>query len=86
MMKYRSRETIIMVITLPGDLESAISSRAKERGIAPEVLALGVLRREFVPIPRPVPQDEWERTLFAAAIDCGVSVPHEALSSDGLYD
>ena len=36
---------------------------------------------------RPVePQDEWERNLFGAAIDCGVSVPDSALSSDGLYE
>jgi hypothetical protein len=33
-----------------------------------------------------VPADEWERWLFAAAIDCGVSVPDAALSSDGLYE
>lgn len=37
-------------------------------------------------VPPPVPTDEWERRLFAAAIDCGVSVPDAALSSDGLYD
>jgi hypothetical protein len=30
-------------------------------------------------------RDEWERRLFGAALDCGVSVPDSALSSDGLY-
>jgi hypothetical protein len=37
-------------------------------------------------VPPVVPQDEWERKLFAAAIDCGVSVSNEALSSEGLYE
>ena len=34
----------------------------------------------------PVPADEWERRLFGAAVDCVVSVPDAALSSDGLYE
>jgi len=29
---------------------------------------------------------EWERRLFAATVDCGVSVPDSALTCDGLYD
>ena len=32
------------------------------------------------------PRDDWERKLFGAAIDCGVSVPDWALNSDGLYE
>jgi hypothetical protein len=32
------------------------------------------------------PRDDWERRLFGAAIDCGVSIPDSALSSDGLYE
>ena len=34
----------------------------------------------------PVPIDEWERKLFAAATDCGVSLSDEALSRENLYD
>ena len=49
---------------------------------APEALALEVLRRHLPPVPI----DEWERKLFAAATDCGVSLSDEALSSDGLYE
>lgn len=37
-------------------------------------------------VPPPAPADEWERRVFGAALDCGVSVPDAALSSDGLYD
>ena len=32
------------------------------------------------------PQDEWERRLLAAASDCGVSLSHEAVGSEGLYE
>jgi len=36
--------------------------------------------------PAPAAADEWERQLFGAARDCGVSVPDAALGSDGLYE
>jgi len=45
------------------------------------------LRDRFLSKAPPVePRDEWERRLFEAAIDCGVSVSDSALSSDGLYE
>ncbi len=75
-----------MVITLPPDLESALAAQARRRGVAPEALALDVLCRHLLPTAPPTPVDEWERRLFDAAVDCGVSVPDSALSSDGLYD
>lgn len=75
-----------MVITLPPHLESALAAQAQRRGLAPEALAMEVLLRNLLPVAPPVPADEWERRLFEAAIDCGVSVPDVALSSDGLYE
>jgi hypothetical protein len=75
-----------MSITLPPQLESALAARARECGMDPEALAVEVLRRQLLPVALPVPADEWERRLFAAAVDCGVSVPDAALSSDGLYE
>ena len=75
-----------MVITLPPQLESALAAQARQRGVAPEALALDLLRRHLLPETPPVPADEWERGLLAAARDCGVSLPDWALSSDGLYD
>jgi hypothetical protein len=76
-----------MVINLPPQLEAVLIEQARQRGVAPEILALDALTERFLPNVRPVePQDDWERRLFGAAIDCGVSVPHSALSSDELYD
>jgi hypothetical protein len=76
-----------MVINLPSELEAALARHARQRGVAPEALALDVLRERFISkAPVVEPQDEWERKLFAAAIDCGVSVPDRALSSDGMYE
>lgn len=76
-----------MIINLTPPLEDAISEHARRRGIAPEIVVLEALRDRFlVPVPPVEPQDDWERRLFEAAIDCGVSVPDSALSSEGLYD
>jgi hypothetical protein len=50
-------------------------------------LALDVLRQQFlVPALRVQPRDEWERRLLGAATNCGVSLSHEAVSSEGLYE
>ena len=76
-----------MVINLNPQLDAALSEQARRRGVAPEIMALDALRDRFLPKAPPVePRDEWERRLFAAAIDCGVSVPDAALSSDELYE
>ncbi len=76
-----------MVIHLARDLEAAVSEQARRRGVAPEALAIDVLQERFLPkVPDIEPRDDWERRLFGAAIDCGVSVSDAALSSDGLYE
>ncbi len=76
-----------MVIKLTPELEAVLSEQARRRGIAPEVLALEALRERFLAeVPLVEPRDDWERRLFGAALDCGVSVPDSALSSDGLYE
>jgi len=76
-----------MVINLTPQLEAALNEQARRRGLAPEILALDALRERFLPNVPPVePRDDWERKLFGSAIDCGVSVPDSALSSDGLYE
>ncbi len=76
-----------MVIHITAELETAIAEQARRRGVAPETLALDALRAQFLPkAPSIKPRDEWERKLFDAAIDCGVSVPDRALSREGLYE
>lgn len=76
-----------MVINLTPQLETVLNEQARRLGVAPETLALNALRERFLPEVPPVePRDDWERRLFGAALDCGVSVPDSALSSDGLYE
>jgi hypothetical protein len=73
-----------MVITLGPDIEAALNQQASLHGVAPEALALSVLRQRFVD-SKTLPRDEWERRLLSAASDCGVSLSNEAVSSEGLY-
>jgi hypothetical protein len=75
-----------MVITLDPELESALNEVAHYKGVAPEVLALNVLRERILSMAALVPRDEWERGLLEAATDCGVSLPDWAVSSEGIYD
>ncbi len=72
-----------MVITLGPELEAALNERARQEGIPAEILALNTLRNVFLVPP---PRDEWERLLRQAASDCGVSLPHSALSREGMYE
>jgi hypothetical protein len=76
-----------VVVNLTPQLEAALTEQARQRGVIPEILALQALRDRFLPNVPPIqPRDDWERKLFGAALDCGVSVPDSALSSDGLYE
>lgn len=75
-----------MVITLDPELETALNEVARHKGVAPEELALNVLRERILDKAVLVPRDEWERELLALAIDCGVSLSNEALSREQLYD
>ena len=75
-----------MVVTLDPRLEAAVQEQAHRQGVAPEALALRVLRERFLPAVALEPRDEWERGLLAAARQCGVSLPDSALSSEELYD
>jgi hypothetical protein len=80
-------ELRVMVINVGPELAAVITEQARRRGVSPEKLAVDTLRDQFLPRVPPVePRDDWERRLFGAAIDCGVSVPDSALSSDGLYE
>ena len=75
-----------MVITREPDLEAVLNDLALRQGVTPEALVLNSLRAKFLPASPIAPRDEWERRLLDAATDCGISLSHEAVSSEGLYD
>ncbi len=76
-----------MTITLGTDLEAALKEQARKQGVAPEALAINVLRERFLSRTQPIePRDDWERRLLAMGSDCGVVLSNEALSSEGLYE
>lgn len=76
-----------MTIDLGPELAAALNIRAQQQGVAPEVLAEQILREKLTMlVPTIEPQDEWERSLLAIAVDCGVSLPNSALSREELYD
>ena len=76
-----------MVIAVDPALEVALKERAQRQGVAPEVLALEALRKQFLPpAPSDLSHDEWVRRLRSLAIDCGVSLSDEAVSSEGIYE
>ena len=74
-----------MVLNLDPNLEAALAEQARQLKVAPEELALKTLRERFLAQPIQ-PRDEWERRLLGVASDCGVSLPHSAVSSEGLYE
>jgi hypothetical protein len=74
-----------MVITLDPELEAAVTEMARREGVAPEALALRVLRERFLAAALQ-PRDEWERNLLALAKDCGVALSDADLSREALYD
>lgn len=75
------------MIKLSPELEAALQESARRQGVAPEALADRVLRDQFLtPGASFASRDEWERTVLGLATNCGVSLPHSALSSEGLYE
>ncbi len=76
-----------MVITLTPEIEAALNELSHRHGVNPEVLALETFRdRLNALIEKYEPRDEWERMIKNVGTNCGVSLPHSALSSEGLYD
>lgn len=76
-----------MMITMEPELEAALAELAKRSGRSPEEAVLQILRRQLTQRP-PLdePRDDWERRLRAIATDCGVSLSHEALNRETMYD
>jgi len=79
-------EVLTMTVTLDSELEAKLSDYARVLGKTPEDLAVAILREKLIRCAMPVPQDEWERRLFGAAKDYGVSLSDWAVSSEGIYE
>jgi hypothetical protein len=76
-----------MVIPLTPELEADLNELARRRGVPIEVLAQSALREWLLAESRSVkPRDEWESRILQAGTDCGISLPDQALSCDGLYE
>jgi predicted transcriptional regulator len=76
-----------LLISLPPELENALNEVARQKGITPEALVVDALRDRLGAITGAIePRDDWERLILQAGTNCGVSLPHEALSSEGLYE
>ncbi|HYH69557.1 MAG TPA: hypothetical protein VD866_32980 [Urbifossiella sp.] len=76
-----------VTIHLDRGLAERIEAEAKRTGKHPHGLALEVLRERFPqPVPTPEEVDAMMARLHAAASDCGVSLPNEALTSEAIYE
>ena len=75
------------VIDLPPELEGALNEVATKEGISPEAVIIDALRVRLGEQPRAIePRDDWERLILQEGTNCGVSLPDEALSREGLYE
>jgi hypothetical protein len=76
-----------MVITLTPELEADLNEVARRQGVATEALVLSALQEWLIVMSKVVkPIDEWETIILEAGTDCGVSLPHVALSSEAMYE
>lgn len=75
-----------MMITLTHEMEAALQEQARKRGMTPEAVVIDALRDQLYPEDRYLPRDDWERRLRSIGKDHGVSLPPEALTSEGIYE
>jgi hypothetical protein len=76
-----------LVVSLPAELADALRALAQQKGMTAEDLVINTLRDQLASVvPTIQPRDDWERLILQAGTDCGVSLPHAALTSEGLYE
>ena len=79
----------MLTITLAAELEQGALAEAKRRGIPVQDLTAEALRAHLAAISEsrtPASAHDWQQKLAAIGVDCGVSLPDEALASEALYD
>jgi hypothetical protein len=72
-----------MTLTLDPKLEAALVESAKQRGVAPEALAVEILEAKVLPKTL---SEERERLIRSFGIPGGGSVPDSAFLAENLYD
>ena len=79
----------MLTINLTPELEQAAVAEANRRGIAVQDLTAEALRAHLTPKASQrssMSHSELKRRLAALGVDCGVSLPDDALTSEALYD
>jgi hypothetical protein len=79
----------MITVSLAPDLEQAALAEAKRRGIPVQELTAEALRALLIARTSPpaaMSHGEWKRKLARLGVDCGVSLPDAALTSEALYD
>ncbi len=77
-----------MTIHLSSDWENLLSQKAAQEGTTPKALVIAALRDKYAQnqSAASAPSNEWESIIRGIGQDCAVSLSHEAVSSEGLYD
>jgi hypothetical protein len=76
-----------MTIQLTSDWEQLLSQKAAAQGTTPEALVLAALRDKYAPEQTaPAPPDQWEALVRSIGRDCSVSLSHEEVSRERVYD
>lgn len=80
-----------MTLTIPPEIEATLVEQARRWRSTPEDVALDTLRARLPANADASPErlathEEWAALIRSLARECGVSPPHEALSSEALYD
>jgi len=76
-----------MVIRFDPELETVLQASAHRRGQTIENIVIDALRERFlINLVSLLPMDIWEKQLLSTGVDCGVTLPPEAVTSDGIYE
>ena len=72
-----------MVLTIDAMLEAVLKEQANRQGLAPEELALKLLRERLIAAAPPAPRDEWERETPSGSPTLGSFPPRCRLDERG---